>query len=212
MPKKRSLRLCVSALLCLAAGGCATTSSDPTALIPPQIQASVMAEERLLGGNSGVTVEQMLARARQSGDNPAPAAGAQAPAETTGSIAAPAAPQTQASAAPPPSAAKLPPSPPEPAEPKPIFEITFDGTEEEPSPLVKEALAKKIKASRLSAKSEVTILTGPGPGTNAFEQAVLANKRARTVRSLLPEGWKIEQVYDPTFPPDTVRLVLGRVS
>ncbi|MEW6254308.1 MAG: hypothetical protein AB1592_00005, partial [Pseudomonadota bacterium] len=77
MPKKRSLRLGLSALLCLAAGGCATTSSDPTALIPPQIQASVMAEERLLGGgNSGVTVEQMLARARQSGDGPGPAASA----------------------------------------------------------------------------------------------------------------------------------------
>ncbi|MEW6255908.1 MAG: hypothetical protein AB1592_08120, partial [Pseudomonadota bacterium] len=129
----------------------------------------------------------------------------------TGSIAAPAAASPRANPAPA-TASKPAPPPPEPAEPKPIFEITFDGIEEEPSPLVKEALAKKIKASRLSAKSEVTILTGPGPGTNAFEQAVLANKRARTVRSLLPEGWKIEQVYDPTFPPDTVRLVLGRVS
>lgn len=210
MPKRRSVRLSLSALLCLAAGGCATSSSDPASLIPQQIQATVMAEDRLLGnpsGGSAVSVDEMLARARQSGGNPAPPGlpTQETPGDATGSIAAPA---TQ----PPPAAAKPSAPPPEPDEPKPLFEITFDGTEEEPPGPVKDALAKKLKVARLSAKTEVTILTGPGPGTNAFEQAVLANKRARNVRSLLPEGWKIQQVYDPTFPPDTVRIVLGRIS
>lgn len=213
MPKRRSLRLPLSALLCLAAGGCATT--DPASLIPPQIQATVMAEDRILGNPSGggaMSVDEMLARARQSSGTGAttgqPATQAQeAPGEATGSIAA-------AGAQPKPAAESAKPAvpPPEPDEPKPIFEVTFDGVEEEPPGAVKDALAKKLKVARLSAKTEVTILTGPGPGTNAFEQAVLANKRARNVRSLLPEGWKIQQVYDPTFPPDTVRIVLGRIS
>ncbi|MEW6125216.1 MAG: hypothetical protein AB1698_21635 [Pseudomonadota bacterium] len=220
MPKRRPAPPVLAALLCLAAGGCATSSSDPASLIPTQLQATVMAEDRLLGNPSGggaVSVDEMLARARQGGEGTpgqsaaAPATGA-APGETTGSIGAPAAaPAATTATAPRPASVPAAP-PPEPAEPKPIFEITFDGTEEEPAGLVKEALAKKIKGSRLSAKSEVTILTGPGPGTNAFEQAVLANKRARNVRSLLPEGWQIQQVYDPSFPPDTVRIVLGRVS
>lgn len=206
MPKRRSLRLPMSALLCLAAGGCATT--DPASLIPPQIQATVMAEDRILGNPSGdgaMSVDEMLARARQSGGaggaTGQPGTQAQeAPGEATGSIAATAAQPKPAA------------PPPEPDDPKPIFEVTFDGVEEEPPGPVKDALAKKLKVARLSAKTEVTILTGPGPGTNAFEQAVLANKRARNVRSLLPEGWKIQQVYDPTFPPDTVRIVLGRIS
>ncbi|WP_127088791.1 hypothetical protein [Aquabacter cavernae] len=221
MPTRRPVRSFLAALLCLGAGGCATSSSDPASLIPTQLAASVMAEDRLLGnanGGSAVSVDDMLARARQSGGDGSPpgqhataqAATTNGPGEVTGSVGAPAASPTQAPVAARPAA---PPAlPPEPEEPKPLFEITFDGSEEQPPAAAKEAMAKKIKGARLSAKSEVTILTGPGPGTNAFEQAVLANRRARNVRSLLPEGWQIQQLYDPSFPPDTVRIVLGRVS
>ncbi|MEP9376989.1 hypothetical protein ABLE91_09765 [Aquabacter sp. CN5-332] len=216
MSKARFSGSVMGALACLALGGCASTS-DPSSLIPTQVQASVMAEDRLLGnpnGGGSVSVDDMLARARAAKADGSPGQAQAATAE----------PATGAPAA---SPQPTQPSPsgqaqtaqqsgtrtaPEPAEPKPFFEVTFDGNEDQPPAVAAEALAKKLKSARMPAKTEVTILTGPGPGTTAFDQALLANRRARNVRSLLPEGWKISQIYDPTFPPDTVRIMVGPSS
>lgn len=219
MSKARFSGSVMAALACLALGGCATSASDPSSLIPTQIQASVMAEDRLLGyptGSGSVSVDDMLARARTAQADGSPgqaqaATGQAATAETT--LGAPAAqpppPSGQAQTA---QQRGAPPAAPEPAEPKAFFEVTFDGNEDQPPAAAAEALAKKLKSARMPAKTEVTILAGPGPGTTAFDQALLANRRARNVRSLLPEGWKISQVYDPTFPPDTVRIIVGPSS
>ncbi len=210
MPRNRLIAGLSALSVSLALGGCASTSRDPTALIPSDVRASVIAEDRMESGS--ISVQDMLARARdQEGGQGTPGQGAlgqgapgQGAPETTGSV-VPGAPPASAPRPPPSASAALP----EPAEPKAFFDITFDAAEDAPPAAVKEALARKIKAARLSAKTEVTILSGPGPGTTAFDQALLANRRARNVRSLLPEGWKASQVYNPDFPPDTVRIVLG---
>ncbi|TCT06578.1 hypothetical protein [Aquabacter spiritensis] len=219
MSEQRAFFRAIAALVCLALGGCATTS-DPSALIPPDVRASVMAEDQLLGvkgGGGSVSVDEILARARGANQDGTPGqVGAASPADptSTGAIAAHADGVRTAAApgaVPPPSAAAPKPSaePKPPAEPKPFFEITYDGHEDTPPATAADALAKKLKSARLAAKTEVTILAGPGPGTTAFDQALLANRRARNIRSLLPEGWKISQVYDPAFPPDTVRILVG---
>lgn len=209
MPQARLTAPLLAMTAALALGGCATTSSDPTALIPADVRASVIAEDRMASGS--ISVNEMLSRARDG------EAGSAAPAPAgDGAQAGVAAANTAASGAPPtvptatPARSTMPP--PEPPEPKAFFEVTFDGTEDQPSVAAKEALARKLKSARLSAKTEVTILSGPGPGTTAFDQALLANRRARAVRSLLPEGWKATQVYNPDFPPDTVRIVLGSAT
>lgn len=209
MPQARLTAPLLAMTAAFALGGCATTSSDPTALIPADVRASVIAEDRMASGS--ISVNEMLSRARdgEAGSTASAPAGDGAPAGVaSANTAAPGAPPTAPAATP----ARSTTPPPEPPEPKAFFEVTFDGTEDQPSVAAKEALARKLKSARLSAKTEVTILSGPGPGTTAFDQALLANRRARAVRSLLPEGWKATQVYNPDFPPDTVRIVLGSAT
>lgn len=211
MPQARLTAPLLAMTAGLALGGCATTSADPTALIPADVRASVIAEDRMASGS--ISVNEMLSRARDGETGsaaPAPAGeGVPAGIATANGAAAGTAPTAPAAM---PVRSTLPPAAPEPPEPKAFFEVTFDGTEDQPSIAAKDALARKLKAARLSAKTEVTILSGPGPGTTAFDQALLANRRARAVRSLLPEGWKATQVYNPDFPPDTVRIVLGSAT
>lgn len=203
MPQGRLTAPLLAMTASLALAGCATTSSDPTALIPADVRASVIAEDRMASGS--ISVNEMLSRARDGeagapSSTPAEAAttGAGTGATTGAAVAAvTTAPRTPA-----------PVGVPDPPEPKAFFEFTFDGPEDQPSGAAKDAFARKVKSARLSAKTQVTILSGPGQGTTAFDQALLANRRVRNVRSLLPEGWQASQVYNPDFPPDTVRIVL----
>ena len=224
MSNGRLFQLAAAALASLALGGCAST--NPSSLIPESVQATVVAEDRLTGAGPGgkpVSVDEMLSRARSAGaeGTPAPtgehAAGAPseegqatAAAGASAGAQAQAAPQAARAAAPPPVAVN--PSALPPGERKPLFEVMFDGRDDVPPAATSDALSRRLKSARLPAKTEVTILVGPGPGTTAFDQALLANKRARNVRSLLPQEWVINQVYDPTFPSDTVRIVLGPKS
>lgn len=199
MPQGRFTAPLLAMTAGLALGGCATTS-DPTALIPADVRASVVAEDRMASGS--ISVNEMLSRARDG-----EAGAATAP---EGAVASSAPPPTVA--APSVSArAPEPAEPPAPREPKAFFEFTFDGPEDQPPTAVKDAFALKLKSARVSAKTQVTILSGPGQGTTPFDQALLANRRARNVRSLLPEGVQASQIYNPDFPPDTVRIVLGPV-
>jgi len=260
------------ALAALALGGCTTTSSNPAALIPTEVQASIMAEDRMRGsdGSSGtVSVEDILARARASGDTAPPqqaaaaAEGSAAPGDpaitgstsgaggagssTAGSSNAgswsgasnppQAMPATRLlAAAPLPGQALSPQNLPSQVLPsqalpsqtlatraapvaggaarsslrgQPVFELVYDGTEDQPPALQAAGLAKAVKALKLPAKTQVTIMAGPGPGTTPFDQALLANRRARAVKTLLPGDWEIKQLYDPDMPPDTVSIVLG---
>lgn len=218
--------LCRSALLLLCAGaplltGCTTTQQDPTAMIPPDIQASVIAEEHMRqareAANAGdpnakpTSVQAILARARaaeatsppaetaaagvgSAGAPPPPVTSTDGAAATTGSIAPAGA--TRAAAAKP------------TAQPR-EFEVTFQGAEDTPGGAEAAALAKAWKAGKVPAKAQVMITAGPGPGATAFDQALLANKRLRTVRSLLPADLNAKQLYDPDMTPDTVRIVVG---
>ncbi|WP_341992185.1 hypothetical protein [Azorhizobium sp. AG788] len=214
------------ALLLMGAGvplltGCTTTQQDPIAMIPPDIQASVIAEEHMRqareAANAGdpnakpTSVQAILARARAAeatsptaeaaAAGPAPAGAAppqltaaEAAAATTGSIA----PAGAARAAPPKRTA-----------PPREFEVTFQGAEETPGGAEAAAFAKAWQAGKVPAKAQVMITAGPGPGATAFDQALLANKRLRTVRSLLPADLDAKQLYDPDMIPDTVRIVVG---
>ncbi len=215
----------LAGLLSLLLAGCAS-NPDPVSLIPNTVQASVVTEDRTLGPNGGsgaVSVDEMLAAARggaaPEGTVPAGATAAAtqapAPAGTGGETARS---SQQAAAA---MVAGLPAtrqgeagpattgSVSAPAASGKRFEVTFEGGEDQPSPAQVAALAKAVKAARLPAKTGVTLIAGPGPGTTAFEQALLANKRARAVRSLLPADWSSTQLYDPTSEPDTVSIVVG---
>lgn len=222
--------LCRWALLAVCAGapgltGCTTTQQDPTAMIPPDIQASVIAEEHLRqareAANAGVpnaqptSVQEILARARAAEATTPPTAGGGAAAATGSSTAAPSAAALGAGDAPgattgsiPPAAARAAAPPKRTATPR-EFEVTFQGGEDTPGSAEASALAKAWKAGKVPAKAQVMITAGPGPGATAFDQALLANRRLRTVRSLLPADIDAKQLYDPDMTPDTVRIVVG---
>ncbi len=216
-PRAPVFRLCRWALLVLCAGapgltGCTTTQQDPTAMIPPDIQASVIAEERLRqareAANAGVpnaqatSVQEILARAR--------AAEATTPPTSDGSAAAapPAGGDAATTGSIPPASARAAAPPKRSAAPR-EFEVTFEGAEDTPGGAEAAALAKAWKAGKVPAKAQVMITAGPGPGATAFDQALLANRRLRTVRSLLPADLDAKQLYDPDMTPDTVRIVVG---
>ncbi len=208
--------------------GCATAPpQDPTAMIPPGVQASVLAEEQMRqareSANAGdpnakpMSVQEILARARAAeATTPAPGTGAAAgpdPATLstaagkagTGTGAAGAAGAATgsigAAGAPPPAARRPPPGR--------EFEVAFQGADDTPGSAEAAALAKAWKAGKVPAKAQVMITAGPGPGESAFDQALLANKRLRAVRSLLPADLDAKQLYDPDMTPDTVRITVG---
>lgn len=219
----------LAGLSSLLLAGCAS-NPDPVALIPSTIQATVVTEDRTLGPNGGtgaVSVNEMLAAARGTapgesgpteGDPQRPAqagaAGGQAQ-PAAGSDPARPAQQAAAMVAALPSARQGEAGPastgsvPGAATAGKRFEVTFDGAEDQPSPAQTAALSKAVKAARLPAKTGVTLIAGPGAGATPFDQALLANKRARAVRSLLPADWASSQVYDPAGEPDTVSIVVG---
>ncbi|WP_332118269.1 hypothetical protein, partial [Azorhizobium caulinodans] len=92
------------------------------------------------------------------------------------------------------------------------FEIVFEGTTDQPPERELAAFQKAWKAAKVSDKTQVMITAGPGGGGSAFDQALLANRRLRTVRSLLPATVNARQHYDPEFVPDTVRIVVGAMD
>lgn len=218
----------LAGLSSLLLAGCAS-NPDPVTLIPSTIQATVVTEDRTLGPNGGtgaVSVNEMLAAARgaaqQEGAPPgdpshaaepgtagvqARAAAGSDPARPTQQAAAMIAglPSARQGEAGPASTGSVPGA----ATAGKRFEVTFDGTEDQPSPAQAAALSKSVKAARLPAKTGVTLIAGPGAGATPFDQALLANKRARAVRSLLPADWSSTQVYDPAGEPDTVSIVVG---
>ncbi|WP_156922526.1 hypothetical protein [Azorhizobium doebereinerae] len=210
-------RLVWFAPLVLTLAGCQTAPQDPTAMIPANIQATVMAEDHLRqareAANSGdpsaspTTVEAMLARARTAENAaPAPAEGA-AGAPPAGAGAGSARAAASATGAGPAGAA--PSATPKRPAPGREFEIVFDGSEDKPSAKAQAAFAAAWKAGKVPDKAKVMISAGPASAASAFDQALLANRRLRTVRSLLPAEIDAKQLYDPDMPPDTVRIVVG---
>ncbi|MEP9367855.1 hypothetical protein [Xanthobacter sp. VNH20] len=91
----------------------------------------------------------------------------------------------------------------------PLIDIVFEPGQEAPGAADAAALAKAVKAARLGPGRPVTVLAGPGSGADPFAQALLANKRARAVKALLPQDIPAAQLYDPDLEPDTVRIIAG---
>lgn len=203
--------------LAVLLAGCATAPADPTAMIPTNVQATVIAEDKLREAreqaNAGdpaarpTSVQDMLARARTAEAQSPPAGGGAEGGAPPASPAA-AAPGAPSAGAPPSGAAAVAARAPK-AAPTREFEIMFDGPDDKPAPAELAAFQKAWKAAKVPAKSQVMITAGPGGGSSAFEQALLANRRLRTVRSLLPAELDARQHYDPEFVPDTVRIVVG---
>jgi hypothetical protein len=82
--------------------------------------------------------------------------------------------------------------------------IDFDSETAPVSPkdkrVIADMLAKKGKASK------VRIFAGRGGGGNMFDQAVVAQRRANSVKELLPPGMVVSIEFDPLQVDDTVRI------
>ncbi|HQS08458.1 MAG TPA: hypothetical protein PLK13_06495 [Xanthobacteraceae bacterium] len=98
---------------------------------------------------------------------------------------------------------------PRPSTRAPLIDIVFEPGQDAPGPADAAALAKALKAARLGPGRPVTVLAGPGSAADPFAQALLANKRARAVKALLPPDLPATQLYDPDLEPDTVRILAG---
>ncbi|MFG1399179.1 hypothetical protein [Roseixanthobacter pseudopolyaromaticivorans] len=211
------------AMLAGGLGGCAGPR-DPTALIPAPVQNTVMAEDKLRearaaaaaqkGEGTAVSVTDILARARAAQDQPA---AAQAPASASAQTAAslPTAASSPTAARPASArqvsafAAETTGTLPRAATRAALIDIVFEPGQEAPGAADATALAKAVKAARLGPGRPVTVVAGPGSGADPFAQALLANKRARAVKALLPQDIPAAQLYDPDLEPDTVRVIAG---
>lgn len=84
--------------------------------------------------------------------------------------------------------------------------VEFNADEERVAPKDKPALSSFIASNRTAGRKSVRIYAGRGGGGNVFEQAVLAQKRARAVQSMLPSNVAVSIEFDPGQADDTVRL------
>ncbi|GGF76014.1 hypothetical protein GCM10007301_40010 [Azorhizobium oxalatiphilum] len=210
----RLIRLAPMALLL---AGCTTTASqDPTAMIPANIQATVMAEDHLqqarAEANAGdpnarsASVQEILARARASEGTSSGEGGAGAPAGAGGGTSVSGGRTASA------SAATQPAAQPRRANSGREFDLMFEGSDDQLTAKEQAQFAKSWAAGKVPAKAQVMITAGPASTTSAFDQAVVANRRLRNVRSLLPADVEAKQLYDPEMPPDMVRIVVGAAN
>ena len=74
----------------------------------------------------------------------------------------------------------------------------------------KAAVREAVAARVLSGWSRISISAARGGTGNLFDQAIVAEKRAKVVNEIIPSKM-IELVeFDPTLPEDTVRLEFKR--
>ena len=83
--------------------------------------------------------------------------------------------------------------------------LDFDGDTAPISPKDKRAIADML-AKKGKSTSQVRILAGRGGRGNMFDQAVVAQRRANSVRDLLPTGMVVSVEFDPLQVDDTVRV------
>lgn len=84
--------------------------------------------------------------------------------------------------------------------------VEFNADEERVAARDKPALSNFIASNRTAGRKTVRIYAGRGGGGNVFEQAVLAQKRARAVQAMLPSNVAVSIEFDPGQADDTVRL------
>ncbi|OYX68627.1 MAG: hypothetical protein B7Y95_19970 [Rhizobiales bacterium 32-66-11] len=207
-------------------------SVQTTVMAEDKLREARAAAAAQKGDGTAVSVTDILARARAVQDQPAVAqassnasaasgaAGGPPPEATTPEAAAarralraetassaPAARQVSAFAADP--TGDTTGALPRPSTRAPLIDIVFEPGQDAPGAADAAALAKALKAARLGPGRAVTVLAGPGTAADPFAQALLANKRARAVKALLPPDLPATQLYDPDLEPDTVRVLAG---
>jgi hypothetical protein len=191
----RSVLMLIAAT-CLALAGCSANKQSAELLLPPAGQLQQQAVQ--------------LACAAGSADKADPSKCPPKPQAATPSASQPiqtgALPQQLAAAA-----TATPPAAPDPAKPVPQeLYIDFQPDSVTLSDKEKAALREAVAARALSGWSRISISAARGGPGNQFDQAVVAQKRARVVNEIIPIAM-IELVeFDPTLPEDTVRLEFKR--
>lgn len=84
--------------------------------------------------------------------------------------------------------------------------IEFDGDEARVAAKDRAALAALARHNRDAGRKVARIHAGRGGAGNVFEQAILAQQRARAVQDLLPKDVKATIDFDPELADDTVRI------
>ncbi len=88
--------------------------------------------------------------------------------------------------------------------------IEFDGDDARLTDKDKAAVASLVAANRKAGSKVVRLQAGRGGGGNIFEQAVLAERRARLVKRLLPPDLSVSVEFDPAQADDTVRVEFSK--
>jgi hypothetical protein len=199
---RAALMLLTSTYLALA--GCSANKQAADLLLPPSGQLQQQAAQLSCGAGSAD-------KADPSKCPPKPQSATQSATQPSQTGALPQqadkAPGQQFAAA----ATTTPPTAPDPAKPVPQeLYIDFQPDSVTLSDKEKSALREAVAARALSGWSRVSISAARGGTGNQFDQAVVAQKRARVVNEIIPIAM-IELVeFDPTLPEDTVRLEFKR--
>lgn len=206
---------------CALLAGCALGKEEAGALLPPpvavaeakketaaagQAQTASAAPERCDPGGGAVAVEDMLRKARESGAAAAPTSGPAKPCVPksagaslveTGSIKPELSAPKPAGAAGANQATK--------ADGAELF-IDFEpGAVTLPDP-ARRQIVDAVAARMLDGATRLRIVAARGGSGNMFDQAVIAQKRARVVNELLPARMVDSVEFDPMLPEDTVRI------
>ncbi len=208
---------------CALLAGCALGKEEAGALLPPpvavaeakketaaagQAQTASAAPELCDPGGGAVAVQDMLRKARESGTaanataNPAPAKPCVpkrlgASAIETGSIKPElSAPQPAGSASATPTAK---------ADGAELF-IDFEPGAVTLPDQSRRKIVDAVAARMLDGATRLRIVAARGGSGNMFDQAVIAQKRARVVNELLPARMVDSVEFDPMLPEDTVRI------
>lgn len=88
--------------------------------------------------------------------------------------------------------------------------IEFDGDETRLTDKDKAALSSLVAANRKAGSRSVRLQAGRGGAGNIFEQAVVAERRARLVKRQLPPDLSVSIEFDPAQADDTVRVEFSK--
>lgn len=199
--------------LCTMLAGCGLSREETADLLPP---ATIAAEVRKAEADAAkspaaasnacdpvASPEDLLRRARANGE----AAGAQLPPCPPAQSPA-AGIETGSLGASPARGAAMPNGSPAAGQPSSDAELFIDF---EPDSVTlpernQRAIREAVAARMLGGARRLRIVAARGGSGNMFDQAVIAQKRARAVKDMLPVRMVSSVEFDPTIPEDTVKI------